>query len=103
MRRTVVRYKVRPEAAEENAALVRAVYRELAALGPAGFRYATYRLEDGVGFVHVAEWEGEGRPPLLSLAAFAAFQEGIGERCAEGPVALGAELVGRYAPAGPPR
>ena len=108
MRRTVVRYTVRPGRAEENEALVRAVYAELAEVRPAGFRYATYRLDDGVSFVHVAESAG-GVNPLPELAAFRAFQAGIRERCAEPPVVSAAELVGsfgvdqrrRYAPRAP--
>ena len=60
---TVVRYNVKPGRAEQNAELVRAVYGELAGLGPAGFRYATYRLEDGRTFVHVASHDERGRVP----------------------------------------
>ncbi len=94
MGRTVVRYTVLPGRAEENAALVRAVYAELADVRPAGFRYATYRLDDGVTFVHVAEGEGN---PLPELAAFRAFQAGIRERCSAPPAVSPAELVGSYA------
>ena len=54
MRQVMVRYKVKPDRVEENEALVRAVYEELAAPRPPGCRYATFRLEDGVSFVHVA-------------------------------------------------
>ncbi len=38
---TVARYTVKPGLEERNAELVRAVHRELAALRPTGFRYAT--------------------------------------------------------------
>jgi hypothetical protein len=51
----MVRYRVRPDEAERNEKLVRAVYEELHRVDPAGFRYATFRLEDGVSFVHNAE------------------------------------------------
>lgn len=47
MTHTVVRYTVKPDQADRNAELVRAVYRELADLRPEGFTYATYRLDDG--------------------------------------------------------
>jgi hypothetical protein len=36
---------------------VRAVYDELRRSGPAGLRYATFRMEDSVTFIHVAEFE----------------------------------------------
>jgi hypothetical protein len=91
----VVRYRTKPEHAEENADLVRAVYGELAADSPAGLSYTTYRLSDGVTFVHVATIDGEDNP-LVSSAAFNRFQQGIADRCEEGPIAMDATLVGSY-------
>jgi len=96
MTHTVARYTIKPGLEERNAELVRAVYRELAELSPAGFRYATYRLEDGRTFVHVAERDGGADNPLPDLPAFRRFQAGIGERCESGPEVGGAELVGRF-------
>ena len=95
MSATVVRYKTKPEFADENAALVEKVYVELNATQPPGFHYATFRLADGVTFVHVATREGDDNP-LASSAAFAEFQSGIAERCAEPPVASDATVVGSY-------
>ena len=54
MRRVMVRYTVRPDQSEANEALVREVYDELDRTRPEGLRYATFRLDDGVSFVHVA-------------------------------------------------
>jgi hypothetical protein len=101
MRRTIARYTVKPGCDERNAELVRAVYRELAVLRPQGFRYATYRLEDGRTFVHVAEHADDAANPLPTLAAFQAFQAGIGERCECGPQVDRAEAVGRYSGSAP--
>jgi hypothetical protein len=96
MKRTVVvRYQVHHDAAEENQRLVEQVYAELAATDPGGLRYATYRLADGVTFVHVATVAGEENP-LTSTAAFARFQEGLGERCTEPPSPSSATVVGHY-------
>src|SRR5471032_1508112 len=58
----VVRYRTRPDAAEENARLVEGVFASLAELEPDGFRNATYRLADGVTFVHVAHLAGAENP-----------------------------------------
>ena len=91
---TVVRYRVETGFEEQNAEMVQAVYRELAELRPDGFRYATYRLEDGRTFVHVAEWEGDF--PLSDVAAFREFRAGLGDRCEWGPEVSGAEQVGRF-------
>jgi hypothetical protein len=85
MTATVVRYRVKPGRGEENAELVRAVYAELAALAPDGFRYATFVMEDGVSFVHVAFTESDAPAPLPQLEAFGRFRAGLAERCAEPP------------------
>lgn len=94
MRRVLVRYRVKPEQVEANEALVNAVYAELHGHAPDGFRYATFKLADGVTFVHVALYEGES--PLVSLAAFRAFQDGIEDRCDEPPVVTEMSPVGSY-------
>ena len=96
MRRTVIRYKAKPEMADRNAELVAAVFAELKAAQPEGLRYMSLRLEDDT-FIHVVETAADdGASPLPKLPAFAAFQSGIRERCAEPPVAKGATVVGNY-------
>jgi hypothetical protein len=85
MSAVLVRYRVKPGRAEENAELVRAVYAELAALRPRGFRYATFVLEDGVTFLHVAITEDDHDTPLQQLPAFQRFLAGIEQRCEEQP------------------
>ena len=72
MRQLMVRYKVKPELAQENERLVRAVYDELEHSAPAGLRYATFKLEDGVSFVHLASIEtDDGHNPLREVDVFA--------------------------------
>lgn len=96
MKQTVVRYKTKPERAEENAQLIEAVFRELQAAAPEGVRYLALRLGDG-SFVHFVIAEPEkGAGPLQSLAAFRAFQSGIRERCLDLPAASEATIVGNY-------
>jgi hypothetical protein len=93
----MVRYKVKPDRADENEALVRAVYDELRRTEPAGLRYATFCLDDGVSFVHLSSVEtDDGRNPLADVEAFARFQEGIGERCEEPPVVTALREVGSF-------
>jgi hypothetical protein len=91
----MVRYRVKPDQADRNEELVRAVYEELHRIDPAGFRYATFRLEDGVSFVHIAESEG-AENPLPKLSAFQAFQKDIADRCDEPPVVAEATEVGSF-------
>lgn len=92
----VVRYRTKPELADENQALVEAVFAELAAADPGGVRYATFRLADNT-FVHIADVEADPNP-LGSIAAFGEFQKDIGDRCEpeEGPNPQAATLVGSY-------
>lgn len=93
----VVRYTTEADKAEENQGLVEKVFAELNADRPAGLRYATFRLEDGVRFVHVAAVDtDDGTNPLNSSSAFAEFQRQIGDRLVDGPVAAKATVVGSY-------
>jgi hypothetical protein len=97
MRRVMVRYKVKPDRAAENEALVRAVYEELQRTQPAGLHYATFALDDGVSFVHLSSIETEdGRNPLSEVEAFARFQEGIGDRCEEAPAVAQLREIGSF-------
>jgi hypothetical protein len=95
MPQVMVRYRVKPDRVAENEALVRAVYHELDDVAPAGLRYATFRLEDGVSFVHLASFEAQPIP-LQSLQAFRRFRETLPERC-EAPLARSVlEPIGSY-------
>jgi hypothetical protein len=94
MKRTLIRYKTKPDAAELNAELIAKVFEELKAKAPNGVRYLSLRLDDDT-FVHFVEAE-EGSTPLPSLDAFKAFQGGIRERCIEPPLPSGVTIVGNY-------
>ena len=95
MKRTLIRYKTKPEMADTNAALIAAVFAELKTSKPDGVRYLSLRLEDG-SFVHFVETESDASVTIPSLASFKAFQSGIRERCIEPPQAGGAIIVGNY-------
>jgi hypothetical protein len=98
MRTVVVRYETKPDRADENQRLVEKVFAELAERQPDNFRYATFRLEDGVSFVHIVIETGDGSNPipLTDIAAFREFQREIVDRCAVQPVASGATVVGSH-------
>jgi hypothetical protein len=96
MRRMVVRYKAKPEKAEENERLIESVFEELRANSPDGLRYLALRLADG-SFVHFVASDGVGdASQLRELASFRAFLSGIKERCLEPPQAENAVIVGDY-------
>jgi len=94
---TVVRYTTRPESAEENEQLIRAVFSQLAEQAPAGVRYHAIRLDDNVSFVHVAVFDGDDNP-LVRLPAFREFVAAISDRCVEGPTPADGTVIGSYHP-----
>lgn len=97
MKRVMVRYKVKADKAAENVQLVEKVYEELKQNSPAGFRYATFKLDDGVSFVHIASVEtADGKNPLGETVAFKKFQKNIRDRCEEPPMAVDLDEVGSY-------
>jgi hypothetical protein len=97
MKRVLVRYRVKPDRADENQALIEKVFEQLKAERPAGLRYASFRLEDDVTFVHIASIDtADGINPLPELEAFKAFTQDIAERCDEPPVAMGMAEIGSY-------
>jgi hypothetical protein len=96
MKRTLVRYKIKPEQVQENAHLIKQVFQELKANSPDGARYVVLQLDDGT-FVHFATVEStDGAHPITSLEAFRAFQSGIKDRCMELPLSGDATIVGNY-------
>jgi len=97
MGQIIVRYKVKPDYAEENKNLIKAVFAELTKTRPAGIRYSSYKLEDGLTFVHHAVVStADGTNPLPRLEAFKSFTRNIKERCDEPPLAMSTSEIGSY-------
>jgi hypothetical protein len=94
MKRTVVRYKTKPEKAEENARLIEKVFQELRAKSPDGVRYLALKLADG-SFIHFSTAEGDASP-IPKLEAFQSFRKDIEERCIEPPQPSDVTIVGNY-------
>jgi hypothetical protein len=96
---TVVRYRTKPQSADENQRLIEAVMAALAVEQPDRLQYAAYRLADGVTFVHVVAGDGGG---LTSLPAFQEFQRELSARVDVPPERWTMTLVGAYGPASLP-
>jgi hypothetical protein len=96
MKTIMVRYKTSEEAGDTNEALVRAVFEELRARASGGIRYASYRLPDGVTFIHVASLDMPEENPLAALPSFKVFQGQLRDRCVEPPVVTELRVVGSY-------
>jgi hypothetical protein len=93
-RAVVVRYRTRPDAADDNERLIKAVFEELAAVQPGGIRYFTFRADETT-FVHTAIFDSDANP-LEDLPAFQAFTSGLADRCEEPPAPTAGRLVGSY-------
>ena len=93
-RAVVVRYRTRPDTADDNERLIKAVFEELAAVRPAGIRYFTVRVDETT-FVHTAVLDSDANP-LDDLPAFQTFTSGIADRCEEPPAPAAGRLVGSY-------
>src|ERR1700742_1090497 len=92
MKRMLVRYKAKPEAAGLNQRLIEAVFKELHAKAPDGVQYLALRLADGM-FVHFVQ----GKTDIIPAPhAFKAFSGSIKERCLEPPQPNEATVVGNY-------
>jgi hypothetical protein len=93
---TMVTYTVKPGREEENAALVRAVFEQLAESRPAGFRYAVFQSPDTRQFVHLYTGEGAEPGALQQLSSFQAFVAGAEARHEQAATFATPELIGDY-------
>ena len=97
MKRVMVRYKLKADRVAENERYVKQVFEQLERERPAGVQYATFKLDDGVSFVHIASLAvTETTNPLTDLSTFKEFTANIKDRCEEQPVSLKLNEVGSY-------
>ena len=96
MRTVMVRYKLKPDRAAENEGYIGKVFAQLEREKTSGVHYATFKLDDGVSFVHIASIDVDGVNPLTELSAFKAFTAGIKDRCEEVPVTTHLNEVRSY-------
>jgi hypothetical protein len=95
MRRTMVSYTVKPGSEEENAALVRGVFEELAETRPDGLRYAVFYLPDSREFIHLYTDEGS-ESGVQGLPSFQAFVNGAEDRHEQPASVTQPDLIGDY-------
>jgi hypothetical protein len=92
---TIVTYTVKPGREEENAALVRAVFDELARTQPTGLRYAVFYLPESRQFIHL--YTDQGSPTgVQALDSFKAFVDGAEDRHEQPASFAQPELIGDY-------
>ncbi|MDT0303855.1 hypothetical protein [Streptomonospora wellingtoniae] len=87
--------ELRPEAVDENLALLQDVYAELESVRPPGLRYETLQADDGVTFVALVELD-HGPEALQGLEAFQRYRSTLEERCVRPPAMTVVREVGAY-------
>ena len=95
MRHTMVTYTAKPGREDENAALVRAVFEELARQRPEGLRYAVFQLPETRQFVHLYTDEGS-TTGVQELSSFQAFVAEAKDRHEQPATFSTPELIGDY-------
>jgi hypothetical protein len=81
---TLVRYTAKPDRADENEALSRAVFAELKTAAPAHVTYALFR--NGLDFVHLfINTASEDASALVELDSFKTYSRDIAGRCEAPP------------------
>jgi hypothetical protein len=81
---TLVRYAAKPDRADENEVLARAVHKELRATAPSGVAYLLFR--NGVDFVHLfVNAKEDAAEPLTELPSFKTYIANILQRCEAPP------------------
>ena len=97
MEKIMVRYTVKAERAAENEEYIAKVFEQLHRERPQGVHYASFKLDDGVSFIHIVAKEGGGGDsPLAGLAAFRAFVAGFKDRCVEPAAFIDLSEIGSY-------
>jgi quinol monooxygenase YgiN len=82
MLKVLVTYKVKPDRVTENEELVKAVYDELRENNDPDIHYATFKLDDGQTFSHIASFASpEKQAELTESTSFQAFRENLPDRC----------------------
>ncbi|MUL43698.1 hypothetical protein FZ103_21455 [Streptomonospora sp. PA3] len=88
--------ELKPDAVEEDRALLKEVYAELESRCPAGMRYDTFLADDGVTLVSFVELEG-GPEAMHDLPAFQRYRSTLEARCVREPSMAVLSELGSYA------
>src|SRR6201998_1562659 len=94
-RAAVVQYYTSADLGEHNRNLIEDVLIELAARDPGGLDYQVFQFEGGMGFLHVAVFDGT-TDPFADCGAHREFHRELPERLAAPRIVNRAELVGSY-------
>jgi hypothetical protein len=92
----MVRSKVKEDNVADVEAAIEKAFSAIKQAGPAGVRYASGKLADGVTFVALLEVDDGVENPLPAMPAFIEFQEDLKKWTAEPPTLDQITVVGTY-------
>jgi len=92
----MVRAKIKEENVADALAATEKVIQALEQAQPAGVRYASSMLSDGVTFVALVELESDGGHPLRGFPAYAEMVENLKQWYAEPPAVENMTVIGSY-------
>ncbi|GAA4903035.1 hypothetical protein [Streptomonospora salina] len=95
MMRIMFTCELKPDAVDEDLALLKEVYAELEVKRPAGMRYDTFQADDGVTLVSLVELEG-GPEAMHGLPAFQRYRSTLEQRCVRPPSMTVLNELGTY-------
>jgi hypothetical protein len=92
----MVRSKIKAENVADVEEAARVMFAAIERAQPAGIRYASCRLSDGVTYVALLEIDDGVENPLPAVPEFRAFQENLKNWIAEPPAPDQVTVVGSY-------
>jgi hypothetical protein len=94
-RAAVVQYQTIADSAEHNRSVIEDVLIDLGVRDPGGLDYQVFQYEDGVGFLHLAVFDGTS-DPFADCGAYREFHRDLQQRLAVPPTISRAVLIGSY-------
>ena len=94
-RAALVQYQTNAHSAEENRSLIEDVVAELAVRDLGGLDYQVFQFEGGLGFLHVAAFDGTS-DPFADCDAYRQFHRDLQKRLVAPPIITRAVLIGSY-------
>ncbi|HEY2638315.1 MAG TPA: hypothetical protein VGI66_00325 [Streptosporangiaceae bacterium] len=92
----MARSKIKPENVADAEAAIEKVFSAIEQAQPAGVRYASSKLADGITFIVLLELEDGVDNPLAALPAVVEFQENLKRWMAEPPTVEQMTVIGSY-------
>ncbi|HET6953152.1 MAG TPA: hypothetical protein VFI47_22410 [Acidimicrobiales bacterium] len=96
MTTTMIRAEIKPESVADVESAAAKMFAAIDEAQPAGVRYASCKLPDGVTFVILLDLENGPDNPLAALPEFREFQENLRGWIAGPPSADPLTVVGSY-------